>query len=349
MGVRAFGRSAAPPTSAPSPRGGGEKRFRRLAIAACFLAALPAQAQTPLVEDPDATLVEELVVVGRLPGPAWWRVSDADTTVYVLGVPSLAPKRMQWDRSIFERRLEGANAVILPFVNVKAKLGGSLGTAVNLLRLRSGGPFEERLDPATRARFVAVREKLGHGAKHYPTSNPLAAGVQLAIDYRDGNQLTNMDPAKLVEYLARLKRVKVVEKSYDLGGQLGSVLRTPASVGRACFDEVLAQAEAGPGVTLAAARAWAVGDVIGALGNERTYERCLSMISGGRAYDERTKADTAAAIAEALKQPGHAIALAPLRPLLAQNGVLVRLRAQGFAVRTPGETEASTSDPSSQR
>lgn len=313
-------------------------RFAALLLA--FLAcALPsaAQAPPPPVDDPDGVLVEELVVRGRVPGPAWWRVTDADTVVYVLGVPSLAPKRMQWDRAIFERRLQGANVVVLPFVNVRAKAGGSVGTAINLLRLRSGGPFEAKLDPATRARFVAVRTRLGHDAKHYPTSNPLAAGVQLAIDYRDRNQLTNMDPAKLVRLLAQQKRVKVVEKSYDLGPQLGGIIRTPASTGRICFDEVLAQAEAGPGVTLAAARAWAEGDVEGALANERTYERCLAVITGGRSYDERTKADTAAAIAGALKQPGHAIVLVPLRPLLAQNGVLERLRAQGFTVKTPGD------------
>lgn len=309
--------------------------------AVALLAALPASAQVPLtpapVDDPDATLVEELVVRGRLPGPAWWRVSDADTTVYVLGVPSLAPKRMEWDRAIFERRLEGANVVILPFVNVRAKVGGSVGTAFNLMRLRSGGPFEERLDPGTRARFVAVRTRLGQDAGRYNTRNPLAAGVQLAIDYRDHAQLTNMDPAKLVRLLAQRKGVKVIEKSYDLGPQLGGIIRTPASTGRLCFDEVLAQAEAGPGVTLAAARAWAAGDVEGALQNERTYERCLAAVSGGRTYDERTKADEAAAIANALKTPGHAIALVPLRPLLAQNGVLERLRAQGFTVKTPGE------------
>lgn len=314
-------------------------------VIAAALGAAPAAAQAPAAPaaaaavpaDPDAVLVEELVVTGRLPGPAWWRVSDADTTVYVLGVPSLAPKRMQWDRSIFERRLEGANAVILPFVNVRAKGLGTVGTAFNLLRLRSGGPFEERLDPATRARFVAARTKLGHEAKHYPTANPLAAGVQLAIDYREHAQLTTTDPAKLVELLARQKGVPVVEKSYDLGPQLGGILRTPASVGRVCFEEVLAQVEKGPGVTLAAAKAWAEGDVHGALENERTYERCLAMTSGGRAYDERMKADTVEAITAALRRPGHAIALVPLRPLLAQNGVLDRLRGQGFTVKTPGE------------
>jgi uncharacterized protein YbaP (TraB family) len=313
------------------------------AVLAALLCALPAQAQAPppaapaVAEDPDAVLVEELVVRGRLPGPAWWRVSDADTTVYVLGVPSLAPKRMQWDRTIFEHRLEGANVVILPFVNVRAKVTGSLGVAFNLMRLKSGGPFEARLDPATRARFVAVRTRLGHDARHYDTSNPLAAGVQLAIDYRDRSELTNMDPAKLVRLLAERRGVKVIEKSYDLGPQLRGILRTPHAVGRICFDEVLAQAEAGPGVTRAAAQAWAAGDVEGALANERTYERCLASVAGGRTYDERTKADEAAAIAKALETPGHAIALVPLRPLLAQGGVLDRLRTQGFTVKTPGE------------
>jgi uncharacterized protein YbaP (TraB family) len=323
------------------------RALKRLGLwaAVAFLGAAPAVAQAPASPpppaqaplDPDETLVEELVVTGRLPGPAWWRVVDADTTVYVLGVPSLAPKHMQWDRGVFEHRLEGANFVALPFVNVRAKLGGSLGAAFNLLRLKSGGPFEKRLDPATRARFVAVRTRLGHDANHYNTSNPLAAGVQLAIDYRDHAGLTNMDPAKLVRLLAQQRRVKVVEKSYDLGRQLGGIIRTPPNLGRICFDEVLAQAEAGPGVTLDAAKAWANGDVRGALENERTYERCLSVISGARTYDERMKADEAEVIAGALKTPGHAIVLVPLRPLLAQGGVLDRLRGHGFTVKTPGE------------
>src|SRR3546814_9921639 len=53
-----------------------------------LMLATPAAAQVqiapaqPIPGDPDAVLVEELVVTARLPGPAWWRVSDADTTVY---------------------------------------------------------------------------------------------------------------------------------------------------------------------------------------------------------------------------------------------------------------------------
>ena len=47
----------------------------------------------PDPNDPDSVLVEELVVVARDKGPAWWTVSNGVSTVYVLGAPSLAPKQ----------------------------------------------------------------------------------------------------------------------------------------------------------------------------------------------------------------------------------------------------------------
>jgi uncharacterized protein YbaP (TraB family) len=315
-----------------------------LMLAGSVLAQVPITPARPDASDPDAVIVEELVVVGRLPGPAWWTVSDLDTTVYVLGSPSLAPSRMQWDRAVFERRLQGANAVILPFADVKVKAKGAIGAAFNLMRLRSGGPFEDTLDPAARARFVAARTKLGQPAKRYATKNPLAAGLLMATDYREHYNLTTADPTKLVKLLAQQAKVPVVQKSYDLAPLMGKIIRTPPAAGRACLDEVLQQVEAGPGVTQGATRAWAEGDPRGALGNERTYERCIAAVPGAQDFDTRMKADQVAAIAKALDTPGHAIAVVQLRPLLSQGGVLDRLRAQGFTVKTPGEAEAPT-DP----
>ncbi len=325
-------------------------RLPQVVFVLCFGLATSASGQVAIApaqpdpNDPDAVIVEELVVTGRLPGPAWWTVSDEDSTVYVLGSPTLAPSRMPWDRGVFERRLQGANAVILPFADVKLKLKGAIGTAFNLMRLRSGTPFEDTLDPASRARFAAARSKLGQSAKHYGTKNPLAAGLLMATDYREHHDLTTADPTKLVKLLAQRAKVPVVQKSYDLGPLMGKVIRTPASAGRACLDEVLQQVEAGPGVTRGAARAWAEGDVRGALGNERTYERCIAAVPGAQDFDTRAKTDQVAAIVRALQTPGHAIAVVQLRPLLSQGGVLDRLRAQGFTVKTPGEAEPPT-DP----
>ena len=90
----------------------------------------------------------------------------------------------------------------------------------------------------------------------------------------------------------------------------------------------MGEIEAGPGRTLAASRAWADGDVAGALGAERSYERCIAVTPGAQAFDARVKKDLAKDIETALKTPGHAIAVAPLRTLLAQGGVLDQLQAE---------------------
>lgn len=319
-------------------------RLRRgLALAALAAAlAIPASAQVALApaqpdpNDPDAVIVQELVVVARDKGPAWWTVSDGDTTVYVLGVPSIAPKHMQWDRTVFERRLKGASVVILPFQDVRVRFTNSIGAAWNYLRLKSSTPFEETLDPAEKARFVEARSRIGQPAKRYATKNPLAAGLLLLTDYRDRSGLTNTDPIKLIKGLSKEARVPIWQKSYDIAPQLGAIIRTPAPAGRACLDEVIAHVRAGPGGVLAATKAWADGDVPAALENERTYERCIALVPGAAAFDARVKSDQVAEIEQALKTPGHAIAVVQLRPLLSQGGVLDRLRAAGFTVKTPG-------------
>lgn len=323
--------------------------MRRMTGFAAFILALalvaPGAAQVPIAparpdpNDPDSVLVEELVVVARERGPAFWRVEAGASTVYVLGVPTVAPRHMAWDQTGFLRRLQGANVVIVPYQDVKVTLPGALGSAFNYLRLRSATPFEETLDPQARARFAAARSKVGQPAKHYATKNPLAAGLTLATDYRDRSGLTNADPTKLIKLLAERAKVRVVQKSYDIGPLMGAIIRTSPAAGRGCLDEVLQQVEAGPGVTLAAARAWAEGDVRGALANERTYERCIALVPGAQAFDARVKADQVAAISEALRRPGHAIAVVQLRPLLAQGGVLDQLRARGFTVETPGDED----------
>ncbi len=314
----------------------------RMVISACFALAMTltsgVQAQVDLQPvDPDATLVDELVVTARLPGPAWWRVSDGDTTVYVLGTPSIAPRHQVWNTVIFDKRLVGASQVILPFNGLKVHLAGAPGAALGYLRLRSGKPFEDSLDATTRARFVAVRTRVGQTADHYRIRHPLAAGLTLINDYRDKASLTTTDPTKLITYLTKRSHVRVVQRSYDLGPLLSQIARTSQAAGQTCLEDAMQDIEEGPGGVLAASRAWAEGDVLNALTAERTYERCLAATPGALAFDARVKGDMVADITAALKIPGHAIAVVQLRPLLSQGGVLDRLRSAGLTVKTPGE------------
>jgi hypothetical protein len=309
---------------------------------AILLTAGPSMAQVDLSPalspppDPDAVLVEELVVMARDKGPAWWRVSDADTTVYVLGAPSVMPKSFPWDHSVLEQRLNGASSVILPFNSVKVSVLGAPGALLRVA-LMKGKPVEEELPPALRARFVAAREAAGQPAKRYGMKNELGAAIMLVGDYRSKARLTASDPGKTIASIAKARKLKTESKAYDLGPLLGAAARTPAAAQRACLGDALDEVEAGPEPIRRAASAWADGDVRGALDVERGYDRCLLATPAAVKLDTQFKADTAAAIERALAKPGHGVAIVQLRPLLSQGGVLDRLRAKGYTVKTPGD------------
>ena len=309
-------------------------------LTAALLMAAPSAAQTPAPpsSDPDAVLVEELVVTARERGPAWWRVSDGDTTVYVLGAPSGMVKDMAWDDAVLERRLAGANQVILPFNNVGVGVFGAAGVLIDIARLKAKAPIEDTLAPALKARFVAAREAVGQPAKRYALKNGLAAGILLVADYRDHAHISAAEPAKTVARMAKARKIKTVTKVYPLGPILGATLRTSAQAQAACLDDALDEVEAGSAKARAATQAWADGDVRAALDGVQARARQGALLPGASDLDARIKADEAAAIAQALKTPGHAVAVIPLRPLLSQGGVLDRLRAQGFVIRAPGES-----------
>ncbi|MDP3854730.1 TraB/GumN family protein [Phenylobacterium sp.] len=315
--------------------------FAKLAAigAMSLLLAIPASAQVapaPDPLDPDAVLLEELVVTAIERGPAWWRVSDADTTVYVLGAPGVLPKGQAWDHITLERRLTGAHTVILPFNSIRVSLLSVPGLAIQWARLK-GGPAENRMTGDIRRRFIAAREAAGQPAKRYSYKNELLVGLILVGDYRDSVKLTAADPGKTVARMAKARKIKTESRTLSLGPVLGQATRMGSAVQRACLEDALDEIEAGPAGARRAGAAWAEGDVRGALNQERGYERCLASVPGALNLDARFKAEQTAAIERALAKPGHAVAVVQLRPLLSQGGVLDRLRAKGFTVKTPGD------------
>lgn len=309
------------------------------AAAASLCLVTPTAAQSPAQPDPtdpDAVLVEELVVMALDKGPAWWRVSDADTTVYVLGAPSVLPKSQPWDSAVADRRLTGAHTLILPFNSVSVSVLGAPGLLLRWISLKSG-PREEKLPEPLRSRFIAARQSVGAPAKDFGYRNDLVVGLILVGRYREHARLTSADPAKTIARMAKAKKIKVETRSMALGKIAGDAARLSPAAQRACLDDAIDEVEAGPAGARRAGAAWAEGDVRGALNLERSYEKCLASLPGALNLDARFKADQAAAIERALAKPGHAVAVVQLRPLLSQGGVLDRLQAKGYTVKTPGE------------
>jgi uncharacterized protein YbaP (TraB family) len=309
--------------------------MKRLAlIVAVALAPLTAHAQ---VDDPEANLVEALVVNAKLPGPAWWKVSDADTTIYILGTLAALPKGAAWDTSVLDHRLDGAFALIMPPVG-----RAGITDIPAMLKLRGKLKSDQPLDqaaPELAPRLAKVRAQLGKAPDSYNGWSPLGAGVMIGIDYQKASKLDGGEPERTVQRLARKHKVKAkpagVYKAMPMVKAL--VKGHSEEAGRLCLEGVLSEVEAGTEATQAAAKAWAKGDVRGAIAGPRNFQRCMRSLPGMSDMQQRGTADEVNALAEALKAPGHAVALFSMRGLVAQGGVLDQLRAKGFTVRTPAD------------
>ena len=74
---------------------------RRSVLAAVLFAALtaimPVGVSATGGKDSVVPILEEVVVVGKRPGPPLWRVKDGDRTLWVFGTLSPLPKSLQWE------------------------------------------------------------------------------------------------------------------------------------------------------------------------------------------------------------------------------------------------------------
>jgi len=296
----------------------------------------------PKTVDPTSTLVDALVVNANLPGPAWWKVSKGDAAVFILGLPELAPKSVAFDDTLLRERLGGATQLILAPAP-DANLFGLIGFAFTAKRTFSDRtPLSQQLPPEMADRLHSLLARRGQKPDAYDKLKPAIAGFVLA-NSDDGKALTLSvgDLQDSVEKLARSKAVtphpKIVSTGrYDVLAEVKALASLSPPAQLACFDDGLRTAERGQGGVKAVAAAWAKGRVRDLASADRGFQACLSS-SPTVAADLRRGIDAStAAIKRALETPGLSVALVDLRPLLAQDGVLDRLRRQGYDIHTPG-------------
>lgn len=324
-----------------------------LALGAFLLAAAagPAMAQQAVDAsgpidlqrvDPNENLVEELVVNARLPGPAWWKVSDADTTVYVLGVPAMVPSDTRAEESVLRRRLDGANVLIM---GQEADI-----SVVRLIALAMGGrklfvseqPMRQTLPPDLRQRLEARLKMMKQKPESVDDIKPAFTGFMVA-NSQDGSVSISVggvtdrirDIAKSRD-LAKRPRIQNLP-GYSLADAIKALATAPQPLQLLCLDAGLNQAESGQGGIKDTARRWADGQVRDVVAADRGFQRCLDSTPSIARELREGRDDAVKAIEVALKKPGKAVAVIELRSLLARDGVLDQLRAKGFKVTTPDE------------
>lgn len=301
----------------------------------------PLAAAAPAATDGDSVVVSELIVNAPLLGPALWKVTRGDSEVVVLGGLTPLPHIQTWDSGRLERILDRSSELLVPPSGRIPALQAA-GFALRALAVRQplGRSLETSLPPTLRDRFVATRESLGLGPKAYAHWKPAAAGFLLIGDFRRKTGLSNEKPASTVVHMADARHIKVRRVvNYHLGELFTSLTRLSPEQQNACLTDELDAIDFERAHAKAGAEAWAHGDLAGAraAGSGPILDRCAALLSSYGAVLERGTADFTAAIEDALKRPGKAVAVIDLRYLVRANGVLDRLKAAGATISVPKE------------
>ena len=314
------------------------RNIRRLvsivALAAVLSAPTSAMTSSPSASETDPPVVEELIVTARLAGPAWWKVTRGDSTVYIMGLPmGPTPRNQAWDRSVLQRRLTGAHVLILP-----PSLTAGVRDIPALLRmraqLRTRTPVTQQLPAPLALRFEQARIRLRQPVSRYQGWDALIASQILRGDSIRRAGLDDLQTVQQVIGVARRQRVPTRAFNYNAAPILRSAIgERSLSHNQLCVEGSLEEVETSPERFRQAAAAWARGDIRRAIDLPHGSDACAEVMFEG--FLQQSNRDTVGAIETALRTPGRSVALIRLRSLVTRGGVIEQLRSRGLEIDDP--------------
>jgi uncharacterized protein YbaP (TraB family) len=312
--------------------------MKLILAAACAALVLgsPALAQEPAPPSP-ATLVEEVEVIARLPGPALWRVSTAKSQIWFFGLPGTGlPRDFHWDDRRLATALEGARELVLP-PSVNAGAGDLFKVTADpghLVRMPPGQTVRNDLPPDLRTRWEQAARAVGQDPAHYDQWRPMLAARAMEADIAQRDQWNQLGAMIQMGPLANKLHVKVHRlASYPTMEILRRLEVTPEA-GQACLRNAadLALAPARPVESI---EAWAKGDFAAVRALNGRTGGCLAVVPAVAALSDRAAADWAKGLKADLGKPGKTVVAADFDTLTRKGGLLDQMKAQGLEVIGP--------------
>lgn len=266
-------------------------------------------------------------------GPALWRLSDADSTVYLFGTVHVLPPALNWRSARVDAAFADAETIVF-----EADVENPTPAFAAMVRekglLPAGRTLSSMLTPETRALLTRVALQSGVDAAALEPTRPWWAALQISVNYAIA---AGGDPAAGVE--------RVLSAEARAAGKPMRFLETPEAQIRALADlspaaemrfleTTLAQIAEGRADTDALDQAWASGDVaaLARIANEDIAE------AGPEAYEALLTARNRAwadQIVRMLEGSDDVFVAVGAAHLVGNDSVIALLRARGLPVEGP--------------
>jgi uncharacterized protein YbaP (TraB family) len=312
-------------------------------------------AQEPAAEEPTAAepRLEEILVVGEQPGPAMWRVTKGDHTLWIFATLEPLPKDMVWHSKSVEERIAASQLVLSP-PELSAHVGffRSMTLVPSLLRARhapNGETLEQSLPHDLYMRWLALRVKyLGHADDE--KLRPMLAAANLYQRAINQVGLTHDSHVwQRIEATARAMHVPVqtvnLEVPIDNPKQYVRDLSAIPAAGEVdCLRSTIGLVETQLPVMRTRANLWSTGDIdrLRGLLRAEAVETCASAVLVVPSFQEeyaKLHAQRQSAWLEVAEKAIAAnvstVAVVSIMELLRPDGWLATFRARGYEITEP--------------
>jgi uncharacterized protein YbaP (TraB family) len=300
--------------------------------------AVPAWGQEPASDAPPP--VDEIEIIAHLPGPALWRVTTAQSQLWILGLAGPVPKRANWDTRRVRAALDGARELVIPpgaAVNL-IDIAGLLIDPARRYHMPGGKTLRASLPESLRERFDEAARALGQDPAHYDHWRPMVAALALFADAQKYDQLTPEGPQKTVADMAKAQKVPIRRlANYRIGDLLRMVNNASPQAPNLCLSLAVDLVPHLPTYAQNIAEAWARGDVaaVKAAQAQMETETCLEAAPGVAQLQDKVAQDWAKDLAVSVGRPGKTVVAVDMESLTRKGGLLDQMRADGLDVIGP--------------
>ena len=175
----------------------------------------PAPAPTPAAAAPAGAKPASVMAT-----PALWKLSDADTTIYLFGTVHALPAGIDWDHGNVAKAMASAGTLVTEVPMAAMSAPETQAMFLQHAKLPEGQTLRQLLDPEQRATYEAAMTKLGLPVGAFDQFEPWFASVTLTMiplmkqGYNPANGVDKTIDAKLP---ASVKRDALETIQYQLG------------------------------------------------------------------------------------------------------------------------------------
>lgn len=308
-------------------------------------APAPAPASAPAAEP----AMDVVLVTGEQPGPALWKVSSGDHSLWILGEVTPLPRKVKWRSKQFESLLATSQEVIL-HDNSHRFRGKQAAEVARANKLPDERSLSDVVSAELRARVDTVAKIYGVGEPLEDLS-PSVVGTKFANASLKTLDLRVVSLQVSVAALARKAKVKVSHYSVphaEVPFEERVRLIKDNALASCPLERVVDVLEDGGAGLRRLANAWSVGDISGLrqlvpeyglfTAGFRATACSISDHPSQPPTDARVDQRTAAWLQEAeraLRENASTLAVVPIPELFADDGYLAALRARGYGVTEP--------------